>query len=149
MIRAIRCQEYLRDKLYGVINKNTPNRIMGFAIIGWYNVQQQFLQNFIIFLPLYGILLWRHYTSEKVDPDVVYFVRVLQKFATSFFTLMYRISLFELQLVSIERLERYENLEPENGYSGIEIERKLFKELNSSKLRKAKMYVKRSLEFKK
>ena len=149
VIRALGCQEYLRNKLYGLINKNTQNFIMGFAVDAWYYVQQEYLQDFIIFLPLYGLLIWMHYSTENVDHDVVYFVKTIQNFANSLFSLMSDATQAELRSVSIERLQRYEDLEPEIGYSNIEAEANLFKELNSSKLRKAKMYVKRSLEFKK
>ena len=121
---------------------------MGFALRIWFDLQQVFIQNFTIFLPLYGLLLWQHYSSKDVNPDVIYSVKVIQRFANNFFGLLVRISMVELQSVSMERLEKYENIEPEKAYSNIEAEARLFKELKSSKLNKAKMFVKKALKHK-
>ena len=149
VIRAIQCQDYLRNKVSHLVNENTKNVILTHALHYWFYVWQEFFSSFLIFLPLYGILLWSHYSNPKVSKDTVVFVKFLQKFSGQFFRVLIFMSAVEIQSVSIERVDRYENLEPEKGYSNIKAEAELFKELNHGKLKKAKMFVKKSLKFKK
>ena len=143
IIRVHGRENYFREKINHEINENSKNFLMGYGLASWFYLMQFILQNFILYWPLYYILLQIQYNSKKPDPKVVSQINFIQQFGNYYFSLLANTSYLEVILISIERLSQYENLEPEEGYKNIEREEKLFKTLNKAKLKNGKNFLKK------
>ena len=146
VIRVHGRENYFREKINHEINENSKNFLMNYGVSGWFRLTQFLLQTFVLFWPLYFILLQIQYSSDKPDRKAVAQINFIQQVGNAFFSVLSSTSGFEIILVSIERLNQYENLEPEAGYKNIQREEKLFKTLNKSKAKKARLYLKKQKE---
>ena len=148
IIRIHGLQEFFRKKIEYEINENSKNFLMGFGLYSWFLILQGIIVNFVLFFPLFYILLQIQYNSKTPDPKVLSQIQFIQNFGNYYFSLLVYSSNLEVLMVSIERLSQYENLETEPGYKNIEREKKLFKTLNKSKVKKARLYLKKQKENK-
>ena len=146
IIRVHGLEDYFKKKIEYEINENSKNFLMGFGLSSWFGILQGFIVTFTLLWPLYYILLQIQYDSKTPDPKVLSQIQFIQNFGTFFFSFLTYSSTLEVLMVSIERLNQYENLETEIGYKNLEREKKLFKTLNKSKAKKAMLYLKKQKE---
>ena len=107
---------HLKARFETLVDGNTSNTIMSFALKKWFNLQTQFILTFIGFIPLYTLLLWTRYTTEDVDKESVAFFGFANKFSSKIFGIISGLCAVEVSFVSIERLDHFENLDLEKGY---------------------------------
>ena len=147
VILATNSQGYLRKKMNWLINENTKNQITGWALHYWFDVQLEILQELIVTIPLYAMMIWAHYSIEKADKSTVAFIKFIQKFTSNYYSLILKTCSAELNSVSVERLDRYEKIDPEVGYLNLKSEGDLFKEIDRTKLKKARLFLSQNLKL--
>ena len=146
IIRIHGRENYFRKKIDYEINENSKNLLMGYGLYSWLLILQRIIVTFVLYWPLYFILLQIQYESKTRDPKVIPQIQFIQTFGTYYFSFLVYSSTLEVFMVSVQRLFQYENLESEDGYKSIEKDEKLFKKLNKSKVKKARLYLKKKKE---
>ena len=139
VIRSMRLQRYVQGRVDARINENTKNMIFDSGLKIWFDVINKLWEMFVLSIPLYSILIfvvYRDYVPDptenqkKVRTDLSNFLVRAISFAGTFATALDYICSLELQLVSAERCETYENIEPENGYSTFSRDQAVFSDLS-------------------
>ena len=141
VIRIHQKEEYFQKKIDHLIDENSKNFLMNYGCNSWYFTLQSIFNSFILNIPLYAILLNIQYGSKISSKKASSDVQFISGFGTAYFYTLALTTILEQSMISIERLNKYENLESEDGYLNIKAEEKLFRELNNSKLKKARNYL--------
>ena len=146
VIRTSKSSDYLSNKLKNLVNENTKNLITKEALHWWFDIQQEIMQQLVMEIPLYLLTIWGAYNSDKIDKDVIVWLKFLSSFSRTIFRFFIAISGLEVNFIPIERLDKYENLESEKGYKNIESEKKLFREMNRRTHDMGKIYTEKKLK---
>ena len=142
VIRVLGRQSYLRDKIDYQIDENTKNFVMFYGLHSWFNCLQEFYKLFIIFWPMYFLILYTQYTTPSKEKGLVTQIQLIEKLAMSSLGIFLTSVEFEKAMISVERLREYESIEPESGYKSIEEDSKLFMDIRKSKYKKILEYLK-------
>ena len=146
VIRAIGCQAYLRKKIEILSHENSKNYLMRFGLGGWFSFQQGLWNTLFLVIPSSVLTLWIAYNSKVPGIDMVLLLSYLSQYSGNFSQVMEGYSLFELALVSLERLDQYEKLPIETGYKISQTEEKLFKDIKKPKLSVGRKIVEKTIQ---
>ena len=146
VIRALGCEDYLRNKIDDQIAENSKNAVMTAGLNYWFNFQQLINQSFFILIPLYALNVWAHYNTKNPNKHVLVFFKYVQSFGGVYWSTLLFFSQTETYLISVERIDQYENLPSEQGYIKIGKDRKLFQDLKKKDLAKARKVVNNDIE---
>ena len=146
VIRTMGIEDYLLTRIDERINNNTKNNLMNLGLNKWFDFQMAILKNTLILLPLNLLLLYNVYTiknsgDKKEGAQIATYLNYITRFSGLYSLTLSLISNIETNLISVERCNRYENLDSEIGYQNIEQEAKMFEVLDKGKARLAKTYL--------
>ena len=142
VIRVFGRQQYLRKKIDFEIEENTKNMLMTYGLRGWFSCLQEVYRVFIILWPLYSLMLYMQFSAPLGNQGLVSQVQYIQQLAGLFFATIMGTTNLEQAMILFERLNKYEKLEHEKGYKTISEDSELFSNMNKSKLKKIKKFLK-------
>ena len=130
VIRCIGNQRYLQNKIDRLIDENSKNRLTDVGLDAWFVIQMNIFDFFIVQIPCYCLLLYTLYYSD-IQTDEEYtkltlFLQILTEFVSDLSILLNRACITEARFISIERCQRFEEIEPEQGYKFFERDAKIF-----------------------
>ena len=141
VIRVLERQKYLRNKINLEIEENSKNILMFRGLEGWFSCLQEVYRLFIILWPLYCLMLYMQFTAPLGDKGLVSQVQFIETLSGLYFgTLIGTVDL-ERGMLSVQRLNKYEKLEHEEGYITIFEDSELFTDVKKSKVKKIKKFL--------
>lgn len=127
-VRVLNKMDYVRKKLKYLIDENTKNSIVIYGLDAWFQIRLAFFNMILVQLPSYSYILWSIYQdSEDVNvQNLIIFVLSSSRLTADTSNLLLGLSNLETNLVSIERCQRFENIENEEDYKNFEMEEKKY-----------------------
>lgn len=127
-VRTLGKLPYVREKLKHLIDENTKNSVVIFGLDAWFQIRLAFMNMLLVQVPSYGYILYNLLSSnESVDiKNLIVFILSTSRLTADTSTLLINLSNMETNLVSVERCQKFEMIEPEENYKRFEEEEKKF-----------------------
>lgn len=128
-IRALNLTNFIKEKMENLVDNYSKNPILLYGLDLWFSGRQNFINIIFIQLPCYIYLLARLYSAEGsgAAKDLIIFIVLGLRMSSVFCLLLQAISDMETVLISFERCEKFEKIEPEDQYKNFKAEEKKFK----------------------
>lgn len=132
VIRSIGNQKYFLEKMAKSTEENAKNGVINFGLDSWFKTNMLIYNVFVILIPCYGMLLWNVYsTYDPLKPaedniKIAQFLIVATSFANDYLGFLNQLCMVESSLIAMERCKEFDEIPPENGYSTIQNDTKLF-----------------------
>ena len=123
-IRAMRLSGFFRQKMVETASERVKNKVIDQVLRSWFTMRCELSQKFIILLPaILGILyLWENTDTGNIG---LFFVCVFSMSDAMRGTFTQKTD-WETALVSVERCQYFNTLEPEKLYKGFKYEKQAF-----------------------
>lgn len=127
-LRAMKKQEFTSDFINDLINENSKNTIMIYALNGWFKSRVLFATLFIMILPSYSYVLFTlyYFPETVITKDLIYFVLISGWMASSMIILLNMVCDLEVNLISLERCINFTEIPNEENYLNFDIHKKNF-----------------------
>ena len=146
VIRCIKNEAYLQDKMEDNINENTKNYIMDIGLDGWFTNNLALFDLFIVQIPSYALLLWtlydKDFDSKEDFKKLTLFMLLIVDFATDLGEFLNYACMAEGKFVSVERCAKFEQIDPEPGYLSYKKDAAVFEQPKKN-LKEAKAVLKK------
>ena len=123
-IRTMQLDEFFRAKMVHTVAERVKNKVLDEMLTAWFSMRCELSQKFLIVLPaMVGIL----YLWEDIDPSNIglFFVCVFSM-SDALKDVFVEKTDWETVMVSLERCQYFNNLEPETGYKNFQKEKLAF-----------------------
>ena len=139
-IRAMRLTGFFRKRVIDTASERVKNNIIDRVLRSWFTMRCELSQKFIILLPaIVGILyLWETTDTGNIG---LFFVCVFSMSDAMRGTFILKTD-WETALVSVERCQYFNNLEPERLYKGFKYEKEAFGKGGNLRMKKCLQYEK-------
>jgi ABC-type multidrug transport system fused ATPase/permease subunit len=127
-VRVLRKEGYVRRIFRNLIDENTKNSIIIFGLDAWFETRIAVLNLLLVQIPSYGYVFYVLYSGNG-DLDIkkiILFILSSTKLTTDMCTLLIILSQFETSMVSVERCQAFEQIEPEENYEEFKKHEKLY-----------------------
>lgn len=120
-VRVMKKEGYVRKRLRYLINENMKNSVMVFGLDAWFQTRIAFINMALIQIPSYGVILYQlYYGTGEIDINyLVVFIMTTSRLTADMTSLLLSISSIETNLISVERCQKFEEIEPEKGYKAL------------------------------
>jgi len=127
-LRAHQKQRYMMKNLEKSVDENNRNNLMTIGLDCWFNVMVLNATMLIINIPAYSMVIWSIYSNfQSVDLRfTVLFLMNITTLASYLLSFLNYFCFLESDLISVERCLSFEAIQPEDGYSLLNQERKKF-----------------------
>ena len=137
IIRCMEKQKFCKDKMHFFIEENVKNGVLGYATDSWFMTRLALCNFFLVVLPSYAFIYYHLYFStnnmSEGTSNLVLFITKSTSLSKSYSALLRFICELETLLVAVERCNYYEKLEPEEQYSSVEEDGKIYENTKTSK----------------
>lgn len=119
IFKSLQKEEEVTRELGTLINENSKNKILDAALESWFSIRVSFLNIFIVqFISM--IFICFIFIKSLNANEISLYVFYVSNMIINIFDFLQLLSLVETSLVSLERCDAFENIDPEPNYKNLD-----------------------------